>query len=82
MNHPILVSVYDTKTELFSAPYMAPTAEAAIREFSRAVADPVAMADKFPHDYELFSVATFYQDSGDISPNFARLVCARDLLKG
>lgn len=57
-------SVFDVKTRLFSNPFYARTIDAAARDFTQAVNDPAAMADKFPRDYELFHLGEFDQDTG------------------
>lgn len=58
-----LYSVYDVKAEAYG-PLMAVKADAvAVREFGNLVLDGQSMVGKYPDDYELHELGSFYDDA-------------------
>jgi len=63
-----MYSVYDSKSEIFSSPFTSVNDSTAVRDFSRAVNDEQTDINRFPLDYSLFTLGTFDDTSGVITP--------------
>lgn len=63
-----LFSVYDSKAEMYSAPFVERTHETARRSFLAAVRDDKSAVGQYPHDYALFVIGSFDDTSGVITP--------------
>lgn len=63
-------SVFDIKSELFSAPFYMNTAGEAVRAFRDLVNDKATMPGKYPADYKLVCLGSFDNESGifDVEP--------------
>lgn len=70
-----LYSVYDSKTEDFSPPFLAPTDGAAIRMFSDTVNKPGSQLYEHPEDFCLFFVGEWDSSNGMLN-NKERPVCS------
>jgi hypothetical protein len=60
-------SIYDRKAKFYSTPFLQVNNEVAIREFHDLVADETLAPFKHPEDYELFLLAMFNDQTGDIT---------------
>lgn len=67
MVRPVL-SVYDSKSKVFGSPFVSVNQDVAKRDFSRAVNDPNSQLFHNPEDFNLFILADFDDESGQIAP--------------
>lgn len=63
-----LFSVYDTKAEMYSAPFSERTHETARRQFVTACKDRATPVGMYPDDYALFVVGSFDDSTGVVTP--------------
>jgi len=73
-----IFSVYDVKTQLYSAPFYNIRKEAAIRDFAYVCNDPNCEFNRYPSDYALYILGTFDNETGnfDIYPHSEYLTVA------
>lgn len=62
-----IFSIFDSKAEVFSAPFFMATAGEAIRAFKDLVNDSQSTVSRHPGDYRLMCLGTFDNHSGLIS---------------
>lgn len=62
-----LYSVYDLVAKTYTAPYAAQSDAIAIRSLLTAVRDPSSTLFQHPHDFRLFKLGLWDDDSGEIS---------------
>lgn len=60
-------SVRDSKTEIFSPPFMAHTHGEAERNFKQACQDTQSQICKFPEDYDLYYLGEYDNNTGKFS---------------
>lgn len=78
-----LFSVYDSKTNTFSAPFGSPTTPAAVRTFHEMARDSQSFIGKWPEDYTLFFLGSFEDSTAGFQLDGPeRLVKASELLAG
>lgn len=77
----ILYSIYDKKSKLFYAPFVAETDEVARRSFSQLVNDNNTIIGNFPGDFNLHRVGVINLTNGLITPSLVELVCEGSILK-
>jgi len=63
----LMFTVYDTKAETYSPPFAKITKGLAIRDFTDAANNPDNMVGKYPHDYALFEIGTFDEQSAKMT---------------
>jgi len=61
-------SVYDTKAGVFSNPFFSTNKNTALRDFSSAYLDPASHISMYPHDFILYEIGTFNEDTGELTP--------------
>lgn len=61
-----LFCILDSATKLYLDPFVAPTVEAAIREFREHVNQEGSPLNRFPEDYTLFHIGEFDPDKGEL----------------
>lgn len=61
-------SVYDSKMEVFSPPYVCANRAVALRMFGDMGSDPQFPYSRHPKDYFLFEIGTYDDHSGNIEP--------------
>lgn len=61
-----LYSVFDSKAEVWSPPFIARNSAEATRTFEQAVNDGNTMVCKYPLDYALFEVGSWDCDNGEV----------------
>lgn len=61
-----MFTVYDSAAARFLPPFSAATIEVALRMFRAMVNREDHQFGKFPEDYTLFHIGTFYGESGEI----------------
>ena len=59
-----IYAIYDSKAEAFMQPFFAGTAGLALRSFADAANNPDSVIAKYPHDFELFELGVFDDQSG------------------
>lgn len=64
----LLFAVYDSAASRYLDPFVAPTAEVAIRGFKTAVNRPEHAFNSHPADYTLFQVGRFDPETGILVP--------------
>lgn len=69
-----IFSVFDVKTEEYSAPFYSPTLAAGERAFGDVLGDPESVLAKHPEDYQLYHLGSFDTESGRFSPEVPRLI--------
>ena len=62
-----LFTVYDAVAQAWLEPFHAPTVEFALRQFRSSVETEGHMFHKYPHDYVLYHVGSFDQQTGIIT---------------
>lgn len=62
-----MYSIHDTKSGAFTPPFVARARGEAIRSFQAAIQDSQHPMSKFPADYVLYHVGTFFDDTGAVS---------------
>jgi len=61
-----LFTVYDSAAKAYLDPFVAPSAEFAIREFKKVVNTEGHQFNQFPQDYTLFLIGSFDPMSGNL----------------
>lgn len=64
----ILCSVFDSTVAYFAPPFTTHNEGSALRDFAHACKDPASMLSKSPSDFSLVLLATFDDETGDITP--------------
>jgi hypothetical protein len=59
-----LFNVFDSKTQVFCAPFCAQTHAAALRDFAYAANDKNGQIGRYPTDYTLFSIGHYDDETG------------------
>lgn len=62
----VICSVFDSKAQLFSAPFVSHSRITAVRDFEGAVRDVGSGINKFPSDYQLYLIGKWDEESGRI----------------
>lgn len=62
----VMCSVFDSKAQLFSAPFVSHSRITAVRDFEGAVRDAGSGINKFPQDYQLYLLGSWDEESGQI----------------
>lgn len=75
-----IYALRDTKTESFTPPFVSPTPGAAERFFQDVLNDPQTQPGKFPGDFELWSLGTYDDKSGRLTPYDPRLCVTGETL--
>lgn len=70
----LIFAVFDSKAEKYLQPFYSPTAAAAVRAVTAAVADPTHEFHRFAEDYTLFEVGHWNEDEGLLSGQAPRSV--------
>lgn len=73
-----IVCVLDLATEAFGRPFCVSHPAEAVRSFTDESNNPDAMICKHAKDYELWSIASFDDNTGEVSGKRQRLVRAID----
>lgn len=73
----LVCSVYDTKAQLYSTPFFSHSAVVARRDFSAAAKSNSAMS-VFPEDYELWSIGTWDESTGQLTPSTPTYIARGD----
>lgn len=60
----VLVSVFDTKAETWSRPFVADSKAAAMRDFGTLVTNKDTLPGQHPEDFQLYCLLEFYGNSG------------------
>lgn len=69
-------SIFDTKALQYHTPFFAPTDGAAVRMLQELVSDPNTMIGRHPSDFTLFSIGSYDDQKGVVSPQHPlRHVC-------
>lgn len=63
----VVCSVFDSKAQLFSTPFVSHSRITAVRDFEGAVRDSGGGINKFPQDYQLYLIGNWNEESGFIS---------------
>lgn len=79
MHH--IVAVRDLAVETFARPFTVHHPRQAVRSFTDEVNNPESEIHKHTEDYELFSLGTFNDETGEIQSHVERIVRAIDLKK-
>lgn len=74
-----LVSLYDRATEAYGPIMTVPTRAVALREFRQACNDNTSPISKHPTDYELYQLATYDDQTGEIITAHEMLARAEDM---
>jgi len=69
-----LYSVYDLVAKTYTAPYAAQSDAIAIRSLLTAVRDPNSTLSQHPHDFRLFKLAAWNDESGEITVDLPVLI--------
>jgi hypothetical protein len=75
MNTLQMYSVFDTKSELFTAPHFMQSHGVAIRSFSSACEDENTQFNKYPSDFNLYHVGEFNIETGEITSVIPKQIC-------
>ena len=67
-----LFCVFDSAAHRYLDPFVAPTAEVAMRGFGHAVNQENHQFNQFPEDYTLFHIGSFDPESGQLEPETPR----------
>jgi len=59
-------SIYDKKAEAYNAPIFFSKVGTAIRQFSEIVKNSDSIVSKYPHDFALYHVCNFNDESGHV----------------
>lgn len=59
-------TIYDTKVQVYHAPFFMPNAAAAIRAFNDLAADPGTTIGRHPSDYVLFEIGSFNDQNASL----------------
>lgn len=78
----ILIAVLDLGTECFATPFFVDHQIHATRQFIQECGNPDSEISKHAKDYELWQLATFETDNGQITPDQQRILRAIDHTKG
>lgn len=62
-----LFTVFDNKTQIYCAPFVAPTYAAAVRDFAYAANQTDNSVGKYPTDYTLYSIGEFDDEDASIT---------------
>lgn len=68
-----MFSLYDSKAEAYNKPFYAVTTGAALREFEDAVRNGESMMNKYPHDFTLFEIGVFDDETAEIVIHNAKI---------
>lgn len=63
-----MVSVRDSKAGVFNQPFFSRTLGEAERNFAELVKDPKSFVAKYPDDYDLYQVAEYDDQTGQVIP--------------
>lgn len=74
----LLVSLYDRATEAFAPVMTVNTRAEAIRSFRRECEDKQSPIARHPEDYELYQLASYNDQTGEIIQMHERLARAQD----
>lgn len=80
-----LFSIFDTKSRVFLAPFVARSTVDAQRQIAASFKDPQMRetpVGQNPEDFELYTVGDFDDETGVISPVSNGFVCSLDTLRG
>lgn len=72
-----LYSIYDMKTRVFSPPMLYHNDAHAMRDLSRELEKEQSMVAKFPHDFEIRSVGSWNDSTGEIEQTEIPVVVCR-----
>lgn len=61
-------AVKDVKTGLFERPFFDKTIQGAIRNLTVVVADPKSLLNRYPKDYQLYKVGSWFEEIGYLEP--------------
>jgi len=61
-----LFSIFDSKANVFHAPFAAVNADVAMRQFEASASDLNSLLYKFPSDFSLFHVGDFDDGNGTV----------------
>lgn len=64
-------SIFDSKVGAYAQPFYSRTTAEAIRSVTEALNDPQSTLSKYPHDFILFDLATYDDQTGQFSSNAA-----------
>lgn len=59
-----MYAVFDSKSQAYCNPFLAPREEIAIRDFTRAARDPSLEISQFPEDFSLQHLGSFDDTTG------------------
>jgi hypothetical protein len=62
-----LFTVFDNKTQVYCAPFVAQTYAAALRDFAYAANDKTCPIGRYPTDYTLYSIGEYDDEDGSIT---------------
>lgn len=65
----LICSVRDMVANAYSNPFISHNQGTALRDFSQACADPESQLYKSPEGFALYSIGTFEDDTGQITPH-------------
>jgi len=68
-------SIFDQKTETFSAPFFVPKLAMAQRVITQQLMDPRTDIAQFPEDYHLYRVGEFETDNAVLTPSQPVMEC-------
>lgn len=69
----LVLSVYDSKAQVYSQPFFSANIATATRMFSAAVADPNTQLSKFPEDYSLHVLGEFDDATGTLQDDVQKI---------
>lgn len=79
-----LFSIFDLKSRVYLAPFVARSLVDAQRQIAASFRDPQMMqtpVGQNPEDFELHSVGDFDDETGDVSPSTTGFVCSLSTLR-
>lgn len=76
-----VLSIRDSKADIFYPPQFKATTNEAKRDFHALVNDPGTMPGKYPADFSLFSIGTYDASSGTLTPETPTKVADGDQMK-
>lgn len=65
--HKLLCSVLDSKSGIYSPPFSAVNKQTAMRDFAHAAQEPGTQMAKFPEDFRLYAIASFDDNTSQIT---------------
>lgn len=75
-----IFSVKDNATAIFTRPFFMLTVAEATRQFTTEVNNPESQLHQHPHDFHLYHLGTFNQDTGQVTEKITDLGQAAEYL--